>query len=432
MASDRRKVLRFFEEQTEFMNDRITSGIELYRKGWFTLKVKKDGKLVPSAKIEIRQKNHEFKYGSNLFALCEMGDKLEEFKRLYADCFNLATLPFYWGANEPEKGEKRYEKGSRKIYRRPTIEDCLEFCEQYGVEPKVHCLEYDTNIPKWVGKSLEEIRSALCERFEELSRLYSHRIRDWEVTNENLFLPDYDQSIHNSPHFLANDTIEWDFKTVARYFPKNRLIINESGDNIWRVFNGNRSQYYMLIERALRNGCRIDSIGMQYHCTMKEEQEATIGIKMYNPEMIYKVLDCYADFGLPIQITELSIPTYRYTEEDEDIQAEILKNLYSIWFSHPNVEAIINWDFVDGLEWTPHKCGFVRGDLTPKKSYYVIRDLFQKVWRTNSEVITNDDGLAKVKAFYGNYEIIVTDGEITKSFEISMNKNSDREVTLVL
>ena len=96
MASDRRKVLRFFEEQTEFMNDRITSGIELYRKGWFTLKVKKDGKLVPSAKIEIRQKNHEFKYGSNLFALCEMGDKLEEFKRLYADCFNLATLPFYW------------------------------------------------------------------------------------------------------------------------------------------------------------------------------------------------------------------------------------------------------------------------------------------------------------------------------------------------
>ena len=109
-----------------------------------------------------------------------------------------------------------------------------------------------------------------------------------------------------------------------------------------------------------------------------------------------------------------------------------MKNLYSIWFSHPNVEAIINWDFVDGLEWTPHKCGFVRGDLTPKKSYYVIRDLFQKVWRTNSEVITNDNGLAKVKVFYGNYEIIVTDGEISKSFEISMNKNSDREVTLVL
>ena len=45
MSSERRKVLRYFEEQAELMNDRVTSGIELYRKGWFKIKVKGTDKI---------------------------------------------------------------------------------------------------------------------------------------------------------------------------------------------------------------------------------------------------------------------------------------------------------------------------------------------------------------------------------------------------
>ena len=360
-------------------------------------------------------------------------EEAKEYKRLYSELFNLATLPFYWKDNEPRKGEKRYAKDSVKMYRRPTIDECLEFCEEYGIEPKAHCLDFDPNKPAWVENNLDAIRKALRERFNELSDLYAKKIPTWEVTNENLFLPDYDPSIHNTPHFLQNDTIEWDFHMADRFFPDNKLIINESGENIWYVYNGNRSTYYMLIERALNKGCRIDSIGLQYHCAMREEDEKNRGRKtMYNPEHIYKVLDCYADFGLPMQITELSIPTYRYTEEDEDIQAEILKNLYSIWFSHPCMEGIINWDFVDGYEWNSHKCGFVRKDLTPKKSYLVLRDLFHKTWRTNTELYADNEGQARLKAFYGEYEITVcVDGKNTVH-KVNLLKNSDRELTLVL
>ena len=402
MVSER---LKPFLEQEDFMKDRVSGGIEQNRKGWFTLRVTdSEGKPVSGVRVTARQKSHEFKIGANLYALNEMENEAQnrEYERLFADCFNLATLPFYWKDNEPVRGVKRYAKDSSKIYRRPPIDTCLEFCEKHGIEPKAHCLDYDAFHPEWLPvNDLYAVRKALSDRFSELAELYADRIPSWEVTNENLYLP----GPSNSVHFLRNDTIEWDFRTADRMFPANRLILNESGDNCWSWFNGSRSGYYMVIERALWKGCRIDSIGMQFHMARPEPAEISVGRTWYSPENICKILDKYAELGLPIQITESSVPSFRNTEEDEEVQAEILKNLYSIWFSHPAMEAIIYWDVADGYEWTPHKCGFVRKDLTPKKAYTVIRDLFRKTWRTDAELYTDDAGECRFKGFYGEYEI---------------------------
>ena len=70
------KVLKPFIEQADYMNDRVKSGIEQNRKGWFTLKVTDaEGKAVPGARIELKQKNHEFRVGANLFLLDEMANE---------------------------------------------------------------------------------------------------------------------------------------------------------------------------------------------------------------------------------------------------------------------------------------------------------------------------------------------------------------------
>lgn len=432
MTSER---LKPFLEQEDYMKDRVAGGIEQHRKGWFSLRVTDSGKnSVSGARVTLRQKTHDFRIGANLFALDEMetDEQNRAYERLFADCFNLATLPFYWKDTEPVRGEKRYAKDSRRIYRRPPIERCLEFCKQYGIEPKAHCLDYDAFRPQWTNTDdLFVIRKAMCERFEELARLFADRVPSWEVTNENL----YQFSPLNSVHFSQNDTVEWDFRLADRLFPANRLIINESAGNIWSVFNGNRSAYYMQIERALNKGCRIDSIGMQFHmtyATMKEDEELTIGRTQYSPERIYRVLDRYADFGLPVQITEASVPCFRNTEEDEDVQAEILKNLYSIWFSHPCMEAIIYWDVVDGYEWTPNKCGFIRQDLTPKKAYYTIRDLFQKTWRTDAELHTGDAGECRFKGFYGEYEVVVEKDGKQSTHALHCSKDGSRSFTVCI
>ena len=433
MSEGRETVLKPFIDQADLMKERISTGIELYRKGRFSVNVVDEkGNAVPEAKITVKQNKHEFRLGANLFSLNEMRneDEATEFRRLFSECFNLATLPFYWKSVEPEKGKTRYAKNSPHIYRRPTIDSCLEFCERYGVEPKAHCLDYDAWSPGWYYSlnSLDELRRALARRFEELSTLYADRIPSWEVVNELLFAPGPSNTVHNS----QNDVLEWDFKTAEKYFPHNKLIINEAADNIWLSFNGNRSAYYMLIERALRNGCRIDSIGMQFHVCFGADDEKTRCAQFYSPENIYRVLDRFADFSLPVQITETTVPTYSPDYEDEDIQAEILKNLYSIWFSHPSTEAIIYWDFVDGYCWTPYGNGFVKQDLTPKKVYYTIRDLFGKTWRTDLETSVNSNGKAFFKAFYGEYDITVhANGKtVTESLNLSKRGKTDFKVVV--
>jgi hypothetical protein len=95
MTSER---LKPFLEQEDYVKDRVACGIEQNRKGWFTLRViDNEKKAVSGARVTVRQKNHEFKIGANLFALHEMesDEQNREYERLFADCFNLATLPFY-------------------------------------------------------------------------------------------------------------------------------------------------------------------------------------------------------------------------------------------------------------------------------------------------------------------------------------------------
>ena len=41
----------------------------------------------------------------------------------------------------------------------------------------------------------------------------------------------------------------------------------------------------------------------------------------------------------PLQVTEVTIPAYSNSAEDEALQAEVLEKLFTIWFSHPAMEG---------------------------------------------------------------------------------------------
>lgn len=442
---NRRDVLKPFEKKREMMDDRIRTGIENNRKGWATLHFKDaEQKPVAGVKVNVRQKTHDFKFGANLFMLEEFSspEQNQAYKELFADVFNLATLPFYWRELEPEQGKPRFTKDSPKIYRRPAPDLCLEYCEANGIEPKAHCLNYACCTPAWAKGEVAKMKFLLAKRFRELAERYSTRIPSWEVTNETYW------GFHNlglDSFYDQPDYIEWSFDQADRCFPANRLIINEAHCRIWddAHFYGSRSPYYMQIERALLKGARIDSIGMQYHMFFRAEKEVENSAVFYDPERIYNVLDTYAMLGRNIQITELTIPAYSYAAEDEEIQAEIMRNVYSMWFSHPAMEAIIYWNLIDGFAaFAPqgdmtsgenyYHGGLVRYDFTPKPSYYLLRDLFHKTWHTETSVESGCDGCAGFKGFYGEYELEISHGGKTGTRTIHLNKlcPGDFELTL--
>ena len=429
--SERRKILELFEKQKEYTESRVNNGIELYRKGFGYITVKdKDGNPVKNAKVKLNQKNHEFRFGANLFMLDELEteEKNKIYKERFADVFNMATLPFYWDATEPEEGKTRYAKDAPKLYRRPAIDLCIEFCEKHGIEPREHALAYEAFFPKWLyNATVPEVKKALEKRYAEIAERYRDKIPTIEVTNE------MDWTDGKTAFYNENDYVSWCFKLAEKYFPSNTLCINEATRFAWGSMGRSTDQYYSYIEANILKGARVDAVGTQYHMFFNSEDEYEATRPYYNPENLYKHMDLYADFCKPIHITEVTIPAYSWNEEDEDIQAEIIEKLYSIWFSHPNVEQIVYWNTVDGYAhlWDPdpekikasqgdmtlgenyYYGGLLRFDMTPKKAYYTIKDLIQKKWHTETELTVADDGTACFKGFYGDYDLqIETDGKV--------------------
>lgn len=446
--SDRRKVLDLFEAQKDYMDSRVEHGIELYRKGFGYITVKDaEGNVIPNAQVKVKLKNHEFRFGANIFMLDELEtpEKNEAYKKHFAELFNMATLPFYWDATEPEEGKIRYAKGSSPLYRRPPIDLCMEFCEEHGIEPREHALCFEQFFPKWVeGKPTPEVKKLLKKRYAEIAERYADRINTIEVTNE-MFWYKPKTEFYNDPEFIT-----WCFKLAEQYFPNNQLVINEATPFAWEENARFTDRYFAYIENAMFKGARIDAIGMQFHHFTKKENEYDTGRQYYSPERLYLHLDHYATLGKPLQITEVTLPAYSWEPEDEEIQAKLIENLYSIWFSHPNVEQIIYWNLVDGYAhvWDPdpekikasqgkmdlgenyYHGGLFRFDLTPKAAYYTIRHLIKEKWHTEETLTADGAGKAHFKGFYGDYDVEITANGKTVTKELNLHsKNRTNEYT---
>ena len=433
--------LRHFDAQRELTDLRVKSGIENYRKGNAHIVLLSDRPLPENVTVEVEQINHEFRFGANLFLLDEFGEeeKNAAYREKFAELFNLATVPFYWDGVEPEKGKPRYAKDSPKVYRRPAPDLCVEYCKEKGIEPKCHCLNYDSWIPNWlVNEPVPVIKKYLEKRFREIAERYADDIPSFEVTNETL-------QTAKSKFILEDDFVEWSFRMADRYFPNNRLIINDY--NIWWPYSYNtRTAYYMQIERLLRDGItHLDSIGMQFHSFFPVEREGgDEGNRRYNPRILFKVMDLYARLGKAEQITEMTIPSYTDKIEDEEVQAELLANLYPIFFSHPAMEAVIYWNLVDGYAYTvnglagagdmtqgenTYHGGLLRFDMSEKPAFTVLKNLIRHEWHTSATVKAEktdkaEKNLVQFRGFYGDYKLTVHTGEKTVPVDFKLSKDN--------
>ena len=201
--------------------------------------------------------------------------------------------------------------------------------------------------------------------------------------------------------------------------------------------------YYSQIEQSMLRGAEIDALGLQYHMFFPFKDEYDSTRKFYNPLHLNSVMDKLATFRKPLQITEVTIPAYSESEENEQIQAEIIEKLYSIWFAHPAVEQIMYWNLVDGYAAFAEQGdmsagenyyygGLLHFDLTPKPAYYKICELFNERWRTALEIKSNEYGNASFRGFYGEYEITVTLGDKSICKTINVKKNADNKFEVQL
>jgi GH35 family endo-1,4-beta-xylanase len=218
--------------------------------------------------------------------------------------------------------------------------------------------------------------------------------------------------------------VEWAFGLSRRHLPGETLVINEGQSQIPDLAERRHfARYFMQIERAIAKGAQIDKIGLQHHiftgCTARTPDEYDVALQnptYVDPRQTLSALDTLARIGLPLEITEMTVPTFGDTPEDEELQADLLEYIYTVLFSHPALDSIVYWNTVEGhcydagpdALWNENRCRstLFRRDLTPKPAADMLYHLTHEVWHTEYEGETDENGNLTVHGFYGDYELL--------------------------
>jgi hypothetical protein len=132
---------------------------------------------------------------------------------------------------------------------------------------------------------------------------------------------------------------------------------------------------------------------------------------------LLQTLDKLGAHGLPIEITE-----YDTEISDGTLDAQFMKDFMTAIFSHPSVEGFIMWGFWDGAHW--HKrAPIFNEDWTEKPTGQVYEQLVLRDWRTNTDGVTDANGVYHVRGFLGDYEVTVSDGSKTVRSTATLTKD---------
>jgi GH35 family endo-1,4-beta-xylanase len=172
-------------------------------------------------------------------------------------------------------------------------------------------------------------------------------------------------------------------------------------------------------------------MGIQFHLFNLDSRDKSIKGSLYPPDQLINTYDQLAKTGLPLHITEITVPGSG--ENGSILQANIVENLYRLWFSIPNMEAITWWNLADG---TAHEnenniqAGLLDNKMDPKPAYLVLDKLINQEWKTNMTIKTNTKGRDSFRGFFGKYRINYNGKKYEK--EIELTKSSDNKYIIQL
>jgi GH35 family endo-1,4-beta-xylanase len=371
------------------------------------------GKPLAGKEISVKQTGHSFLFGCGAFDFipyAAMGDEnFREITEGWLQIFNYGTLPFYWGNYEPEEGKPKKD----------MLMKTAQYLKDRGVKVKGHPLCWHTVCADWLMKyDNETILKKQLERIDREVTGFKGVIDMWDVINEVVIMPIFDK-YDNAITRICKEKgrvglIKEVFDRAHESNPDAVLLLND--------FNTS-TNYEILIDGCLNAGVPISAIGIQSH----QHQG------FWGREKLEEVLERFEHFNLPIHFTENTlisgeimpahivdlndwqVDEWPSTPEGEERQAREIEEMYRILFSHPLLEAITTWDYMDGA-WLNAPSGFRRKDNSIKPSYEMLKKLVREEWWTDTAVRTDENGYADIEAFKGDYCLSCEGRSVNASF----------------
>ena len=412
------------------ITQRIEAGIEAHRKGDGTITVlDAAGKPLSGVRLEIEQTGHEFLFGCNAFVLGQLktAEENRRYEQAFLRLFNFATVPFYWEGIEPTQGELRYQEGSRDIWRRPPPDRYLPWAAKNGITLKGHPLLWHAHNPAWLPKDADALRELYRKRFREIAKRYGDKIPIWEVANESQVC---DKAF---PLYSPNRAyVAWAFGEAAPLFPKAcRLLINEVTEYNFKPASQN--PYLAQVKSLLAEKVRVEGVGLQYHFFRRAALDSYLAGQNSDPGKLLDLYDEFGKLGLPLYITEITIPSAG--PGGEELQAEVVRNQYRLWFSAGAMAGITWWNLGDGTAVRGEneaQGGLVDEAYRPKAAYRVLDELIHRQWKTRLTTQTDAQGQARFRGFYGKYQVKLVHGDVTRSFPIEHTRCGEKTYRLTI
>lgn len=372
--------------------------IEAIRKSPMVIEVvDRFGRKVPGAVVRVEQVRHEFLFGCNVFVLYELsGEAHQAYASRFSALFNYATLPFYWGTYEPEKGKTRREQLLRMA----------EWCRAYGIETKGHPLVWQEVYPSWAPSEPADVRLAYRKRINDIVGGFKGLVDRWDVVNEATATKKFKSGeaqwvMRDGPAKVVEEALAW------------AHAANPGAELVYNDYNLG-AEHQALLAQLVKDDAPFSVIGLQSHMHRGES----------DLREIWKTCDTYARYGKKLHFTEVSVLSGEHgwerplpwdtTPEGEMRQADYVERFYTLLFSHPAVAAVTWWDLPDG-QWQGAPSGLLRKDLTPKPAYERLLGLVRQKWWTRASLVTDADGRCGFTGFRGNYEVTVETGGTPKS-----------------
>lgn len=364
--------------------------IEQIRKDHLIVRlVDSTGQPVPNAQLRVELVEHEFGFGTAVSGRYLLDDSPDaaRYRDFIRENFNMAVLEndLKWPQWERDRG--------------PALE-AIAWLKANGISRvRGHTLVWPSW--RWLPKDLkdlenqpEALRARVRAHIQDVVSANQGKLLHWDVLNEPF-------SEHDLMRILGPEVMaEW-FREAKRHDSQATLFINDYGILSGRGENREHQNHY---DETIRNliawGAPLEGIGLQGHFS-----EPT------SPERMLAILDRFGEFGLPLAITEFDFDT-----KDEQAQADFLRDLLTVCFSHPRVKWFLMWGFWEGRHWKPNGA-MIRKDWSPKPSFAVWRDLVHQQWQTRETRTTDLMGAAVVHGYRGRYRIQASQGNRTVSAE---------------
>lgn len=378
--------------------------IEQIRKADLTvLVVDNNGSPVPGAEVAIEMQRHDFGFGSALVSCRFPGNNC------YDETYISKVLDldgnghgFNHGVTENAVKWRTWEQGWLGTPEETV--SAFRWLTERGITMRGHTLIWPGQqwLPDDINDNIDDLNYLRTRIDDRITEMIDHPelktyVRDWDILNEITTNRTLEAAFDNDPTMENGRKLYGEIFNRARGLdPELSLYIND----YMAISSGSANlvaRYKEFLDELVADDVPFDGIGFQCHIG-----SIPTGI----PQVERTFNDFYQRYGKRMKVTEYDINS----QVDEATQADYMRDLLTLTFSHPGMDAFIMWGFWDGNHWKDNAPMFYQ-DWTLKPSGEVFIQKVFKDWWTSEQLTSDTDGSADVRVFKGDHLVTVRVGE---------------------